>query len=310
MNDRTNTLLLTRRNGRVRSFAYNPRSALALAAVTVLAVCVAILYGGFRLGVNMEARSQLHEVRDLQTQSLQQQQQIEAARTLAQDNLDALTLRLGRMQAQMLRLDALGKRLVEVADLDAGEFDFNVDPPVGGPVEPDAVAAYSVPDFLGMLDTLDLSADDREHKLVMLEQVLMHRNVSQRVTPSGRAVESGLLSSTYGMRIDPFSGKREAHKGIDIAGKEGSIIQAVGDGVVTFAGDRKGYGNLVEIDHGNGYTTRYAHNRDHLVNVGETVRKGEPVALMGSTGRSTGPHVHIEVLRDGKQVDPAKYINN
>ncbi|MDX1696727.1 MAG: M23 family metallopeptidase [Thiohalobacterales bacterium] len=310
MNNRSNTLLLTRRNGRVRSFAYNPRHALVVITITVLAVCAAILYGGFRLGVNLEARSQLNEVRDLQAHSQRQQAQIEAARTAAQNNLDALTLRLGRMQAQILRLDALGKRLVEVADLDAGEFDFNVNPPVGGPAESAVVAENSVPDFLGMLDSLDSTAADREHKLIMLEQVLMHRNVSQRVTPSGRAVESGLLSSTFGMRIDPFSGKRESHKGIDIAGKEGSIIQAVGDGLVTFAGTRKGYGNLVEVDHGNGYTTRYAHNRDHLVNVGETVRKGDPVALMGSTGRSTGPHVHLEVLRDGKQVDPANYINN
>jgi murein DD-endopeptidase MepM/ murein hydrolase activator NlpD len=310
MNKRPNTLLLTRHDGRVRSFAYQPQRALKIIVLTVVALCLAILYGGFRLGVNLEARSQLNEVRDLQTLSDQQQEAIAQARTSAQDNLDALTLRLGRMQAEVLRLDALGKRLVDVADLDAGEFDFDMAPPVGGPQNAVALADNTVPDFLGMLDELDTTVADREHKLAMLEQVLMYRSVSQRVTPSGSAVEQGLLSSKFGSRIDPFTGKREAHKGIDVAGKEGSVILAVGDGVVTFAGNRKGYGNLVELDHGNGYATRYAHNQDHLVSIGETVRKGQPVALMGSTGRSTGPHVHVEVLRDGKQVNPAKYLKN
>jgi murein DD-endopeptidase MepM/ murein hydrolase activator NlpD len=310
MRNRTNTLLLTSRDGQVLSFQYQPRQTLTAVALGILVLFSAILYGGFRLGVQLEARAQLDDVSELQAQTLQQQEDIDAARTLAQDNLDALTLRLGRMQAQVLRLDALGKRLVDVADLDDGEFDFDISPPVGGPQNAAMLADNTVPDFIGMLDGLDTTIADREHKLDMLEQLLMYRNVSQRVTPSGRAVEKGLLSSKFGKRVDPFSGKQEAHKGIDIAGKEGSIINAVGDGVVTFSGYRKGYGNLVEIEHGKGFTTRYAHNKDQLVSVGETVRKGEPVALMGSTGRSTGPHVHIEVLRDGKQVNPTQYLNN
>ena len=310
MNNRSNTLLLTRHDGMVRSFEYQPQRTLKIVVVSVVSLSLAILYAGFRLGVNLEARSQLNEVKDLLAMSDQQQELIEQARTHAQDNLDALTLRLGRMQAQVLRLDALGKRLVDVADLDVGEFDFDIAPPIGGPQNVAALADNTVPDFLGMLDELDATVADREHKLDMLEQVLMYRNVHQRVTPSGRAVESGLLSSKFGKRIDPFSGKQEAHKGVDIAGKEGSTILALGDGVVTFSGTRKGYGQLVEVDHGNGITTRYAHNQSHLVSAGETVRKGQPVALMGSTGRSTGPHVHIEVLQNGKQVNPAKYLNN
>ena len=310
MNRRSQTLLVTRRNGRVLSFEYQPQRVLKLALFVLLSLSLLMLYGGFRLGVNQEARSQLAAVQELQAQLAEQQQAIAQARTGAQDNLDALTLRLGRMQAQMLRLDTLGQRLVEVADLDAGEFDFAIDPPVGGPQDATALADNTVPDFLDMLDELDTIAADREGKLDLLEQVLMYRNVHARVTPSGRAVEKGLLSSKFGKRIDPFSGKKESHKGIDIAGKEGSEILAVGDGLVTFSGYRKGFGNLVELDHGNGYSTRYAHNKSQLVDVGETVRKGQAIALMGSTGRSTGPHVHIEVLRNGKQVDPAKYINN
>ena len=310
MNEQTQTLLLIRRDRQVRSYEYRPQRALKLLVFVLLSLCLVILYGGFRLGVNLEARSQLAEVQELQARLAEQQEAIAQARTGAQDNLDALTLRLGRMQAQMLRLDTLGKRLVDVADLEAGEFDFTIAPPIGGPQNTAALADNTVPDFLGMLNELDSVVADREHKLTMLEQVLMYRNVHQRVTPSGRAVEKGLLSSKFGKRIDPFSGKKETHKGIDIAGKEGSEVLAVGDGVVTFSGKRKGFGNLVEVDHGKGFTTRYAHNQAQLVSVGDTVRKGQAIALMGSTGRSTGPHVHIEVLRNGKQVDPAKYINN
>ena len=306
----TSTLILTRRDGRIRSLEYNPQRTLVIIALAVLTLCGAILYGGFRLGVGLEARSQLHEVKDLQALSIMQHVEIDSIRTASQDNLDALTLRLGRMQAQILRLDALGGRLVEVADLAASEFDFDIAPPVGGPENAASLSDYTVPDFLGMLDELETTLVDRERKLSMLEQVLMYRSVSERVTPSGSAVEHGLLSSKFGKRIDPFTGKGESHKGIDIAGKAGSEVLALGDGVVTFAGTRKGYGNLVEVDHGNGYATRYAHNQDQLVSPGETVRKGQPVALMGSTGRSTGPHVHIEVLRDGKQVNPAKYLKN
>ena len=310
MNKRSQTLLITRRDGRVMSFEYQPQRVLKGLLFILMMLCLAVLYGGFRLGVNLEARDQLAEVEELQAQLTEQQQVIARARTGAQDNLDALTLRLGRIQARILRLDTLGKRLVEVADLDAGEFDFAIAPPVGGPQNASALADNTVPDFLAMLDELDNVTADRQDKLNLLEQVLMYRNFHERVTPSGRAVEKGLLSSKFGKRIDPFSGKKESHKGIDIAGKEGSEILAVGDGVVTFSGYRKGFGNLVELDHGNGYTTRYAHNQAQLVSVGDTVRKGQAVALMGSTGRSTGPHVHIEVLRNGKQVDPTKYINN
>jgi murein DD-endopeptidase MepM/ murein hydrolase activator NlpD len=163
---------------------------------------------------------------------------------------------------------------------------------------------------------------DRETRLGVLEDVLVSRNLQARILPSGSAVERGLVSSKFGQRIDPFTGKREMHKGVDIAGKEGAEILAVADGIVTWSGERKGYGivtwsgerkgygNLVEIDHGTGYVTRYGHNKQQLVKFGDTVRKGQAIALIGSTGRSTGPHVHVEVMKDGKYVNPAKYLAN
>ncbi|MDH3980218.1 MAG: M23 family metallopeptidase [Gammaproteobacteria bacterium] len=310
MKQASNTLLLANRYGQIRSVAFNPLHTGLLVLVGIIAISGSILFSGFRAGINTEARQQLSEVAVLRTLLQQQQTEIIRVRKAAHDNLDALTLRLGRMQAQMLRLDILGERLVMQADLDAAEFDFNVPPPVGGPHNAATLSTITVPDFLGMLEELDMTAEDHETKLVVLEQLIMKRNLQERIIPSGRAVEHGLLSSKYGKRIDPFTGKQGHHKGIDIAGKEGSSILAVADGVVTWSRERTGYGKLVEINHGNGYVTRYGHNKQQLVKVGDTVRKGEAIALMGSTGRSTGPHVHIEVMHNGKQVNPGKYLNN
>ena len=161
-----------------------------------------------------------------------------------------------------------------------------------------------------MLEVLHASIVDREAKLTVLENVLMSRNLQARILPSGSAVHRGLVSSKFGQRIDPFTGKQGMHKGIDIAGKEGTEILAVADGIVTWSGKRKGYGNLVEIDHGTGYVTRYGHNKKQLVEFGNTVHKGQAIALIGSTGRSTGPHVHVEVMKNGKHVNPEKYLVN
>jgi len=306
----SNTLLLANRYGQIRSVAFNPLYATVLLMFVTLMISGSILFGGFRAGVATEASQQLSEVAALKTVLLQQQSEIARVRKAAMDNLDALTLRLGRMQAQMLRLDTLGERLVHQADLDADEFDFNMPPPVGGPHNAATLSTITVPDFLEMLEALDMSSADRETKLLALEQLIMNRNLNERIIPSGHAVKNGLLSSKYGKRIDPFTGKQDYHKGIDIAGKEGSSVLAVADGVVTWSGERTGYGNLVEVNHGNGYLTRYGHNKQQLVEAGDTVRKGEAIALMGSTGRSTGPHVHIEVVHDGKHVNPVKYLNN
>jgi len=310
MKQASNTLLLANRYGQIRSVAFNPLHTSLLVLAGAIVISGSILFSGFRAGVSIEVRHQLSEVAVLRSVLQQQQTKIVQARKAAQDNLDALTLRLGRMQAQMLRLDTLGERLVRQADLDAVEFDFNMPPPTGGPHIATTLSTITVPDFLGMLEELDMTAEDRETKLMALEQLIMNRNLHERIIPSGRAVEHGLLSSKYGKRIDPFTGKQENHKGIDISSKEGSSILAVADGVVTWSGGRTGYGKLVEINHGNGYVTRYGHNKQNLVKAGDAVRKGEAIALMGSSGRSTGPHVHIEVMRDGKQVNPNKYLYN
>jgi murein DD-endopeptidase MepM/ murein hydrolase activator NlpD len=311
MKQALSTLLLANGHGKIRSVVFNPLHTSLLVLSGSVVIGSVILFIGFYSGVNMEALNQLSEVIELRTEIQQQQTEIIQARESAQDNLDILTMHIGQLKAQMLRLEILGERLVQNSILDnEAEFDFNIPPPIGGPHNTISLSANAVPDFLSMLDELAVTVKDRKTKLVALEQIIMNRSLHERIIPSGFVVENGLLSSTYGRRIDPFTGKQEHHKGIDISSKEGSSILAIADGVVTWSGDRTGYGKLVEINHGNGYVTRYGHNKKNLVETGDMIKKGEAIALMGSTGRSTGPHVHVEVLHDGKQVNPNNYLNN
>jgi murein DD-endopeptidase MepM/ murein hydrolase activator NlpD len=298
-----NIILFTNRRGQVWSFEINPvHFVFQLFAGLIIMLAIAV-YAGTRFGQTGTD----HHVRWQDTMHGQQSEIAEVRRD-AQADLNALALRLGQMQAQMLRLNALGERLVIQGGLDKGEFDFDADAAVGGPGSTAAAESVTYPDFLAALDELGAGLNDREQKLSVLESLLMSRSLDERVMPSGRPVEDGWLSSKYGKRNDPFTGKQEFHKGLDFAGKKGSEVVVVGDGVVTWSGKRSGYGNMIEVSHGNGYVTRYGHNQKNLVNVGDTVRKGQQIALMGSTGRSTGPHVHFEVMHDGKTVNPVKYI--
>ncbi len=222
------------------------------------------------------------------------------------DQVATLATRVGRMQAQLIRLDALGKQLTEVAQLKRGEFDFEQPPAVGGPET--AGEGPVVPALDTMLDTMDAQIDDRRRQLTALQNLIMTRELARQIVPGGRPVESGYISSLYGQRTDPFDGNRASHHGIDFAGSAGSRVLAVADGIVSQTGNDGGYGRVVEVTHGNGYVTRYAHNAKVLVKVGETVKRGDAIALMGSTGRSTGTHVHFEVLHHGKQMNPLSFV--
>jgi len=298
-----NIILFTNKRGQVWNFELNLLR-FGVGAVTGMIILIAVaVYTGTRI-----AADELQHVVKWQGMVEGQQAEITEARRSAQADLDALTLRMGKMQAQMLRLNALGDRLVEQGSLDKEEFDFDAVPAVGGPAGSEAVQSVPLADFLSMLDALGSEMQDREQKLSVLESLLMSRSLHERVMPSGKPVADGWLSSKYGKRNDPFTGKQDFHKGLDFAGKKGSEVITVGDGVVSWAGKRSGYGNLIEVNHGNGYSTRYGHNQKHLVKVGDKVKKGQQIALMGSTGRSTGPHVHFELLRNGKTVNPSKYI--
>lgn len=238
-----------------------------------------------------------------------QRDELAQVRSAAEENTRALARRLAQLNAQMMRLDAAGERMVKVADLDPREFNFDQPPAVGGPEVAEAFdrAATQDPLLLAM-ERFETRLSDRERQLRVLEDLLLASRLQREVRPSGWPVASGFISSLFGYRTDPFTGRGAFHEGMDFAGRAGSDVLAVASGIVTFAADRSGYGSLVEINHGNGYVTRYGHNSRVLVKVGETVRKGQRVAKMGSSGRSTGPHVHFEVLLNGSVVNPQQYI--
>ena len=159
-----------------------------------------------------------------------------------------------------------------------------------------------------MIDDFESRLVRRDAQLNVLEQIILQRELRKQIVPEGRPVERGFLSSSFGHRQDPVSGEFNFHRGIDFAGESGDKIIAVGAGVVTFAGYRPDYGYVVDVTHGDGYITRYAHNARVLVRPGDMVSRGQQLAVMGSTGRSTGPHVHFEVLRNGAPVNPLSYL--
>jgi murein DD-endopeptidase MepM/ murein hydrolase activator NlpD len=224
------------------------------------------------------------------------------------EQVATLATRVGQMQAQLLRLDALGKNLTEIAKLNRGEFDFDQPPALGGP-STGAGEGPVVPALDAMIDSLGAQIDDRRRQLTALQSLILTRELARQIVPGGRPVEAGYISSLYGQRTDPFDGHQASHQGIDFAGAPGTRVLAVADGIVSHAGPDGGYGRLIEITHGGGYVTRYAHNAKLLVAPGQTVKRGDAIALMGSTGRSTGTHLHFEVLRDGRPVNPLSFVS-
>ncbi|MFT6122805.1 MAG: murein DD-endopeptidase MepM/ murein hydrolase activator NlpD [Oleiphilaceae bacterium] len=237
-----------------------------------------------------------------------QRNDVEDLKRSAHEKVDALTLRMGNMQARLLRLDALGQRLTEVAKLKNGEFNFTKSPALGGPMAEGLGDSYVLPGLAENIERIEHQIIDVGQQLELIDSLFVSRNIQKELFIAGRPIKWGWMSSAFGYRTDPFSGKRAWHGGVDFAGKEDSDIIAVASGVVTWSGDRYGYGNLIEINHGGGYTTRYAHCKELFAKVGDIVAKGQVLAAMGSTGRSTGPHVHYEVRKNGKGIDPKKYI--
>lgn len=220
----------------------------------------------------------------------------------------ALTLSLAEAQSRLLRLEALGQKLVRTGNLKKDEFDFSSRVALGGLQENAEGDAFAKPKFSEEIDRLLIRLNEQEVQMTVLDSLLNNELMEKEVFLAGRPIKKGWMSSFFGKRIDPFSGKLAQHKGVDFAGKEDSEIIAVASGVVTWSGERYGYGQLVEIDHGQGYKTRYAHNKKNLVKVGDIVRKGQTLAHMGSTGRSTGPHTHFEVLKDERQINPERFV--
>ena len=234
--------------------------------------------------------------------------QLVEIRSESETTLGALTRRFGELQARLVRMESMGERIAAAAGV-GQEFELDQPPALGGP-EPalDEEIEVQPPAFVSMIDDLSEQVLERSQQLAALEQLLELRQYEEDSSVAGRPIARGWLSSPFGPRVDPIHGRMAVHKGIDFAGRQGDPVLAVAAGVVTFAGRRRGFGTLVEVTHGNGYVTRYAHCEETLVHVGEVVRKGDEVGTIGNSGRSTGPHVHFEVLKNGRQIDPTRFV--
>jgi murein DD-endopeptidase MepM/ murein hydrolase activator NlpD len=231
---------------------------------------------------------------------------------LARDNrqgVNALAARLAELQAASTRLDALGERLAQMGQLSLDEFDFSNPAPVGGPEEYDALGPADGDELRTAIDVLSDKLRRQASQLDTLQFLMANRQLENDLTPAGWPVRKGWISSRYGERSDPFTGERVQHRGLDFAGTRGTEVLSVASGVVIRAGKNGGYGNFVEIDHGNGYRTRYAHNEKLAVKPGDHVTAGQVIAQMGSTGRASAPHVHFEVLKNGASINPSKFVS-
>jgi murein DD-endopeptidase MepM/ murein hydrolase activator NlpD len=273
---------------------------IALGAI-FLVLATAFGAGYLTRGANGAA---LEEIARMQAQLDAQSLELAQARDDAQREVNAIAARVGELQAQANRLNALGDRLTRVGKLKDGEFNFGELPGQGG-----GESAGDVPsgDLLSSLDQLQTQFDRSGRQLNVLEALLFDQTLDSNSTPAGIPAP-GYISSRYGGRNDPFGRGRAHHQGIDIDANSGDPVTAAAEGVVSFSGVRGGYGNVVEIDHGNGYKTLYAHNSANLVKAGDVVRAGQRIAKVGSTGRSTGSHLHFEVQLNGRQVNPRQYL--
>lgn len=283
--------------------AYLSRHALPVLALVMLATT--LIYGGYRYGASKNPIAEAGAWR----QSLTEQQLLlDQAKLEMNANLDALTLRIGLLQAHVNRINALGSRLVTMAEIEAKEFDFLHLPAMGGPDSELSQSGFESGEINKILELLELQLLEKEQQLSLLDDVIIDKTLQGKTKPEGRPVVEGWMSSAYGYRNDPFSGKRQFHHGVDFAGAEGSPIFTVASGIVANVKEHPQYGNMVEIDHGNGYMTRYAHTSKILVEAGQVVKRGQQVAEIGNTGRSTGPHVHFEVVKEGSTINPNNMI--
>jgi murein DD-endopeptidase MepM/ murein hydrolase activator NlpD len=223
-------------------------------------------------------------------------------------SLDAMAVRVGQMQAQLQRLDALGARLTKLTGMKPEEFQFSQPPAQGGPLVTLPEKEMSENGLSQQLDRLSRVVSDRSDKLLALETLLLQNQLSRKLLPSIPPVRTGFYSSNFGWRIDPFTGANALHEGVDFVANAGTPIYASAGGVVDYAGLHPQYGNMVEIDHGNDIVTRYAHASKLFVKVGQVVRRGEKIAEVGSTGRSTGNHLHFEVRYKGIAQNPVRFL--
>jgi len=236
--------------------------------------------------------------------------EVEKLKMQLDEQTEVLTIQLAKMQTQLIQLDALGEKLIDKANLDASSFNFAGPLSIGGPVDDGDVLlaaqeSINVEErFLSIASEIKVKSEE----LHILETLLAVKSIEQEIKPMGKPTENGWISSYFGLRKDPFSGYITRHKGLDIAAKKGDNIIATASGLVTWVGKKSGYGQLIEIKHSNNLVTRYGHCKETLVEIGQLIKQGDIIGKVGSSGRSTGPHVHYEVIKNGQKLNPLKYV--
>ncbi len=286
--------------------ASHTRRARGIVAARPLASAAVLLAGGLLAGIGARSAYGTVQLKMLQASAEQHQAELEQMRRGAQQEVNAMAARLGELQAQANRLNALGERLTRVGQLEDGEFDFNEPVGIGG--DDEATYDMSPAELEEGVDKLGKQFAASGQQLSVLEALLFNRELDRNATPGRMPIANSYITSGFGGRADPFGRGAQNHKGIDFKANVGDPVLAVADGVVAFAGVKGGYGNVIDVDHGNGYITRYAHNSRLLVKAGDLVRVGQEVAKAGSSGRSTGAHVHFEVWQDGRVLNPRKFL--
>lgn len=236
------------------------------------------------------------------------QQNTQQAEKDMREQLNSLAVKLGELQARMMRLDAFGERLAKVAGI-KGEFNFAETPGTGGPAPAVTSGDVTYKDFTMKLAEVSAILDDRADKMGVLDSMLMEGRLAAKAIPTTMPVETGYFSSNFGYRIDPFNGRSAFHAGVDFIAAPGSPIVAAAGGVVSAAEWHNEYGNVIDINHDNGLTTRYAHLAQKMVKQGDVVLKGQQIGTLGQTGRATGPHLHFEVRENSVPLNPNRFLN-
>ena len=286
---------------------------ISLSQTQVLLIALGILLSGFVLAMATYMATMKFAV-DLRNPYLKSllaalhKDELKRSEAETRDNLNALATKVGELQARILRLDAFGERLAKAVGIKPSEFRFDEKPGQGGP-SPLAARDLSLAEFQQMLDEMSRILDDRGDKLGVLDSFLMDDRLARKTVPTTMPVTMGYFSSNYGYRIDPITGRNSFHTGVDLIAPTGTPVVAAAGGVVATVGFVPEYGNIVEIDHDNGLTTRYAHLSRSQVKIGDVVMKGQSIAHVGMTGRTTGPHLHFEVREKGIPLNPNKFLS-
>ena len=274
----------------------------ALAVILGMGILVGSLFTG--------KQKDYDKIAALQSRVEQSQMALDDYKSMVQNDLDSMSLQVGRLMAQSTRLNALGNRLTEVNNISAEEFNLDIEPGIGGS-DIELTGENNTPqDLYHNLFSLENSFIKQQEQLNILTQLLNQESSNNQATPHAKPLKGGWISSRYGKRIDPFTGQKASHSGMDFSGKYDAEITAAAEGIVVWAGKRGSYGNMIEIDHGNGYTTRYAHAKTLKVNLGQRVDAGDLIAVMGKSGRATSEHLHFEVLKNGHKVNPLPFIQS